>query len=138
MSPQTHSRPRGTTLIELTVVISMLVSLISALFVSARYYKEAADRAACVTLLSQYQKTIRGYENLNSLSPGDSLTEADLYGTGKPFEREPTCPLGNGKYKLLGEIPIAGVPFASCVDYDSANGTKDKSQAHTADNLASW
>ncbi len=138
MSPQTHSHPRGTTLIELTVVISMLVSLISALFMSARYYKEAADRAACVTLLSQYQKTIRGYENLNNLSAGDSMPAADFYGEGNPFETEPSCPLGNGKYKILGEIPIVGVPFASCVDYDSANGTKDKSQAHTAENAANW
>ncbi len=63
MSPHTHSRPRGVTIVELTVVISMIISLISALFVSAKYYKEASDRSTCITQISQYQRAVRAHQN---------------------------------------------------------------------------
>jgi len=138
MSPRTHLRPRGATLIELSVVIMMLLSLISALFISAKYYKEASDRAACVTLLSQYQKAIRAYQNLNSLSFLDTVPDTDFYGDGKPFDNVPTCPLGNGAYTLLGKIPPTGEPYATCYNYDTEGGKVDKSQEHRAENLSAW
>ena len=138
MPTPTHLRPRGATLVELSVVILMLLTLISVLFISAKYYKEASDRATCITMLSQYQKAIRAYQNLNSLSSGETVTETDFYGFGRPFEKEPSCPLGNGTYILLGEIPNVGEPFAICENYDSVAGIKDKSQEHRDEDLASW
>ncbi len=116
----------------------MLLSLISALFISAKYYKEASDRAACITMLSQYQKAIRAYQNLNSLSSGDTVFETDFYGDSKPFETKPTCPFGNGPYIISGEIPIVGMPFAICNNYDTENGSIDKAQKHRAEDLSGW
>ena len=138
MSPHIHSHPRGVTLIELTVVISMILSLISALFVSANYYKEAADKAACITLISQHQKAVRAHQNFKGLANGDSISASDFYGEGKAFEIEPSCPHGGGKYSILGEIPSAGVAFATCAEYDSSTGSVDKSQAHNPESLKNW
>lgn len=138
MSPHTHSRTRGATLIELTVVISMLLSLISALFVSAKYYKEAADKSACITQISQFQKAVRAYQNLNSLDPSDSISSSDFYGEGKPFSKEVFCPLGGGKYNILNAIPSSGVAFATCAEYDESTGSVDKSQAHSPASIAGW
>ncbi len=138
MSPQTYSRPRGATLIELTVVISMILSLISALFVSAKYYKEAADKSSCVTQISHLQKAVRAYQNLNGLATGDSISSSDFYGEGKPYRVAAFCPLGGGKYNILDEIPSTGVAFATCLEYDESNGSVDKSQAHTPVSTAGW
>ncbi|WP_129589584.1 type II secretion system protein [Rubritalea profundi] len=138
MTPHTHSRPRGATLIELAVVISMLLSLISALFISAKYYKEAADKSSCITQISQFQKAVRTYQNLNSLANGDSISSSDFYGEDKPYRVKVFCPLGGGDYNLLEEIPSSGVAFATCAEYNALNGSKDPSQAHTSANLSGW
>jgi len=138
MSPYTHLRPRGVTLVELTVVITMLFSLISALFVSAKYYKEASDKAACITQISQFQKAVRAYQNLNSLAIGDSISSSDFYGESMPYSKEVFCPLGGGEYNLLEEVPSPGVAFATCAEYDESTGSADKSQAHTPASIAGW
>ena len=37
--------PQGVTLIELSVVIAVILTLLSVLFVGAKYYKDEADKA---------------------------------------------------------------------------------------------
>ena len=138
MSPHIHSHPSGVTIVVLSVVSSMLLSLISVLFMSAKYYREVAGRSACIVELGQYQKAVRAYQNLNGLAAGDSISPSDFYGEANPYRVEHFCPLGGGKYKLLGEVPSTGVAFATCTDYDESTGTKDKTQAHTPKSLSGW
>lgn len=76
------------------------------------------------------QKGIRSYQNLENLSPGDPVLEADVVGIDKAIGVAPECPLG-GSYSFMSEIPAEGVPFATCINYDANSGIVDSNQAHT-------
>jgi prepilin-type N-terminal cleavage/methylation domain-containing protein len=67
---------RGTTLVELSVVIAIILLLVSVLFISIDGWKKGADRAACIVNLSTLQKAVRSYENTNmdTLTGGGALT----------------------------------------------------------------
>ncbi|MBC7979120.1 MAG: prepilin-type N-terminal cleavage/methylation domain-containing protein [Armatimonadetes bacterium] len=56
--------PRGMTLIELTIVILVLLSLVSILFIGARGWKNGTDRATCILNLRNVQVATRSYQNL--------------------------------------------------------------------------
>lgn len=56
-------RHRGLTLLELTVVITILLTLISILFIGARAWKRGGDRAGCVLTLRNVQIATRSYQN---------------------------------------------------------------------------
>jgi prepilin-type N-terminal cleavage/methylation domain-containing protein len=114
MYSPTH--PRGVTLIELTVVISVILTLLTTLFYGASYYRDSASQATCVSQITQIQKSIRSYQNLESLSYGDPILEADIIGEDKALGPSPQCPLGGG-YTFLDEIPAPGVAFATCTNY---------------------
>ena len=133
---QTH--PKGVTLIELTVVITMILTLSSSLFFSASYYRDSSDKAACIVQLESMQKAVRSYQNFNSLSAGNPITKSDLVGPGKAIASEVFCPHSGGVYVFKDEIPAAGVAFATCSDYDATTGTKDQSLAHNYQNISSW
>ena len=68
-SPRTVSA-RGLTLIELTVVILVLLSLVSILFVGARGWINGSNRATCVLKIRGIQMATRSYQNLYSFNPG--------------------------------------------------------------------
>jgi type II secretory pathway pseudopilin PulG len=76
----THNMKRksGMTLLELTVVILVLLSLISILFVGARAWKKGSDRSANIMNIRNTQQAMRGHENMNSLNVGDDFLKADL------------------------------------------------------------
>ena len=65
---------KGLTLIELTVVIVVLLSLIGVLFVGAGAWKRGADKSACIVNQRNYQQAVRSYANLNNLDEGDTAT----------------------------------------------------------------
>ena len=52
-------RTKGMTLLELTVVILVLLSLISVLFIGARAWKKGSDRAACILNIRNFQQAVR-------------------------------------------------------------------------------
>ena len=60
-----QTRQRGTTLIELSVVIAVLLLLVGVLFIGITAWKNGANTAACVVNLSSIQKAARGYANMN-------------------------------------------------------------------------
>ena len=74
----TTNRKSGMTLLELTVVILVLLSLISILFVGARAWKKGSDRSANIMNIRNTQQAMRGHENLRGLAPGGTFTEATL------------------------------------------------------------
>src|SRR5271166_575352 len=99
----TKARQRGTTLIELSVVIAVLLLLVGVLFIGITAWKNGANTAACVINLSSIQKAVRGYENMNGLSTGSTLAVATLTSAGF-WSVQPICPAG-GTYAFTGSVP---------------------------------
>ena len=80
---QTMKRKSGMTLLELTVVILVLLSLISILFIGARAWKKGSDRAANILNIRNVQQAMRAHANVRGLLENAALPNADLIGTGK-------------------------------------------------------
>ncbi|BCU75840.1 prepilin-type N-terminal cleavage/methylation domain-containing protein [Luteolibacter sp. LG18] len=113
-------RQAGMTLLELTVVILVLLSLISILFIGARAWKKGSDRAGCILNVRNCQQAIRSYSNLNQINPGSTIpggaSRVDvLVGPGKFMENMPKCP-GGGTYggQELTTIPNQGTLLMAC------------------------
>ncbi|MEI6604156.1 MAG: prepilin-type N-terminal cleavage/methylation domain-containing protein [Verrucomicrobiota bacterium] len=112
-------RKSGMTLLELTVVILVLLSLISILFIGARAWKKGADRAGCILNIRNYQLAVRSLANMKQLNPGDVTTaaspaiasiDAEVIGTGKFMEKTPKCPGGTSvAYTFLSDTTIPAV-----------------------------
>jgi prepilin-type N-terminal cleavage/methylation domain-containing protein len=122
-------RQRGTTLIELSVVIAVLLLLVGVLFVGITAWKSGANTAACVVNLASIQKAARGYANMNSLFAGSpeavgTLTTAGFWATA------PTCPAG-GTYAYKAANVAQGIAYATCSFSSSGHHP-------TAANLANW
>ena len=104
----------GMTLLELTVVILVLLSLISILFIGARAWKRGSDRAGCIMNIRNVQQAVRSYANLNGLNVGDTIASTDIIGTGLFVEKTPTCPAG-GTYSGFGaQVPDVGDLYMTC------------------------
>jgi type II secretory pathway pseudopilin PulG len=99
----------GTTLIELSVVIAVLLILVGVLFTGMSAWKSGANTATCIVNLASIQKAVRGYQNLNGLSTGSTLTVATMTSAGF-WSR---APIG-GTYGALGTIPTQGVAYMTC------------------------
>ena len=123
------ARQRGTTLIELSVVIAVLLLLVGVLFIGITAWKNGANTAACIINLSSIQKAARGYANMNGLSPGSAEVSATLTTAGF-WATAPGCP-GGGTYTFGTTTPAQGTAYATCSF--SASG-----HAPTAANLANW
>src|SRR5260370_4539061 len=124
-------RKRGTTLIELSVVIAVILLLVGVLFIGIQAWRDGANKSACLVNLSSIQKAVRGYQNVNLLNPGDGCTTAQLITAGY-FGAMPTCPVGATAYTPLCTVPAHGVPYAVCASASAA--------AHnpTAAQTANW
>ncbi|MEP2777548.1 MAG: hypothetical protein ABJQ29_07345 [Luteolibacter sp.] len=90
---------RGMTLLELTVVILVLLSLISILFVGAQGWKRGSDRSLCLMNIRNVQNGIRSFSNMYGYSPGQNVAglQMRIIGLGKFVEKTPTCP-ASGNY----------------------------------------
>ena len=106
------SRQSGTTLVELSVVIAVLLLLVGVLFIGMTAWKNGANAAACVVNLSSIQKAVRGYQNMNGLSVGSTLAMSTMTSSGF-WTTTPVCPAG-GTYAALGTVPTQGVAYMSC------------------------
>lgn len=122
LSSKLQSR-QGMTLIEITVVIALILGLISILLIGFNAYKVGADRAKCVLNISNMQKAVRSYANLNELSAGDTDPSGDLpgqiMGDGSKFiPNTPKCPTAGAAYGFTSTsvIPPVGTAFAKCQD----------------------
>jgi type II secretory pathway pseudopilin PulG len=122
MKLNTHSMKRkaGMTLLELTVVILVLLSLISILFIGARAWKKGSDRAGCIMQIRNVQQAVRSYANMNgvNVSATTAATVSGLQGlvigSGKFVEKTPTCPSA-GTYTYGGDtVPAVGTLYMTC------------------------
>jgi prepilin-type N-terminal cleavage/methylation domain-containing protein len=127
---QTMKRKSGMTLLELTVVILVLLSLISILFIGARAWKRGSDRAGCILNQRNYQQAVRSYANMNNLNPTDSLASGNIgltagtsviVGPGLFMETEPKCP-GSGTYSVAADTTIPDISTVALV-CSKAGGT---------------
>ena len=124
------ARQRGTTLIELSVVIAVILLLVGVLFIGVQAWKDGANKAACLVNISSVQKAVRGYENLNGGVEGTTtLAWTNLVGASGYFTTQPTCP-ASGVYTLAGTIPNVGTAALTC----SLSATK----GHVPTTTANW
>ncbi len=109
-------RKGGMTLLELTVVILVLLSLISILFIGARAWKKGSDRAGCIMQIRNVQQAVRSYANMNGVNPAATVTglQGLVVGTGKFVEKTPACPAA-GTYTYGGDtVPAVGTLYMTC------------------------
>ncbi|MCU0748017.1 MAG: hypothetical protein MUF13_00525 [Akkermansiaceae bacterium] len=129
------SNPRGMSLLELTVVILVLLSLVAVLFIGSRAWKRSGDRAGCVLSQRNIQMATRSYQNLYGYNYGgrpyaENGTQdiaRHLYEKGY-IERRlfdlatgvTTCPSG-GTYSCTTPdiFPLSGQLFIQCSLSDS-------------------
>ena len=130
---QTMKRKSGMTLLELTVVILVLLSLISILFIGARAWKKGSDRAGCILNIRNFQQAVRSYGNMNALNPGDTAPAFTtvIIGTDKFMQNAPTCPGGGAYTGTAGTtIPLVGTVALTC--------SLAASDAHAPTNTGDW
>ncbi len=121
MKLNNHSkRKAGMTLLELTVVILVLLSLISVLFFGAQAYIRGSERTTCVMNIRKVQLAVRGYANLNNISNGTTVAVGDFTGAGNFLESQPDCPGDAAAYTYGTTVPDIGVLFAACGNADAA------------------
>jgi prepilin-type N-terminal cleavage/methylation domain-containing protein len=114
------ARQRGTTLIELSVVIAVILLLVGVLFIGVQAWRDGANKAACLVNQSTIQKAMRGYANMNNLNVGDPLTLDDLKTANANgaamLDTLPLCPVGGKAYTLHADatVPASGAPFVDC------------------------
>ena len=103
----------GMTLLELTVVILVLLSLISILFIGARAWKKGSDRAGCILNIRNVQQAVRGHANMREMAIGDALVAAtSIYGTSG-YLKTPACP-ALGAYTTAAVVPAVGTLYLTC------------------------
>lgn len=129
MKLKNNNKDAGLTLIEITLVIAVLLGLISVLFVGVSAYKEGSNRAKCIMNISNVQKAVRVYQNLNEKSVGDTLPLDSLVGSGKLLETIPACP-SNGTYTTTDSVPSPGNVYLTC----SLSTSRD----HVPNSITGW
>jgi prepilin-type N-terminal cleavage/methylation domain-containing protein len=124
-------RKSGMTLLELTVVILVLLSLISILFIGARAWKKGSDRSASILTIRNVQQAVRSFANMNGLPEGGAVATTDIFGTGKFMQNDPTAgshPGGAGlTYTIAAPtvIPTVGTLYLGV----SGSATSDSTPA---------
>ena len=145
LPPRVVSR-RGITLIELTVVIVILISLVGVLAIGSRAWKRASDRSACVMNLRNFQVATRSYQNLRGYYYGGQpgleygtrdiarhLLEMGYITHGAHDQAKGTRPCaGGGTYNAAAPtvFPMPGELYIKC----SLSASED----HEPDNFADW
>lgn len=124
-----NKRAKGMTLLELTVVILVLLSLISILFVGARAWKKGSDRAGCIMNIRNVQQAVRGHQNMTNKSAGDAITATAIIGSDGYIETSPSCP-GSGTYTLATTYPATGTAAYTC--------SKATDLQHAPDSTTGW
>jgi type II secretory pathway pseudopilin PulG len=104
---------RGTTLVELSVVIAVILLLVGVLFIGVTAWQNGANRAACLVNQASIQKAARGYANMNQVQAGGAMAHALLITAGF-FTSLPQCPVGPTAYTYADVNTAEGVEYATC------------------------
>lgn len=107
------------TLLELTVVIVVVLSLVAILFVGASGWKKGADRSACILNIRNAQSAVRAYQNIRAVSEGSALNMfTEIIGPDNFLANNPECP-GGGTYEHITHMPFPGELALKCDLADS-------------------
>ncbi len=127
----THNMKRksGMTLLELTVVILVLLSLISILFIGARAWKKGSDRAANILNIRNVQQAVRAHANVRGLLEGATLASTEIVAPGK-YLNSVTSPNTDITYAYGSVVPAIGTLYlvatylnGSTTDYAPTTGS---------------
>jgi type II secretory pathway pseudopilin PulG len=139
-------RLRGITLIELTVIIVVILTLVGVMAIGSRAWKRASDRSACVMNARNFQMATRSYQNMRGYYFGGQ--PALEYGTqniahhllakgyitqGLHDQAKGMRPCaGGGTYSndAPDVFPMPGQLYMKC--------SLSVSQEHEPDNFADW
>jgi type II secretory pathway pseudopilin PulG len=133
-------RASGMTLLELTVVILVLLSLISILFVGARAWKKGSDRAANIMVVRNIQQAVRSYQNMNNIAEGaalDMTAAGPIIGPGDFIENTPTHPVAGLSYNYSATVPAIGTLVATSTGTPT-NGGAVADYSPTAGTYNDW
>lgn len=104
------------TLLETTLVVTVLLGLVGALLVGVTSYREGVNRALCIHQVANVQKAMRSYCHTHELESGQPISDLKqrLIGESKYFAKAPYCPSG-GIYSFHADnVPHIGELFMSC------------------------
>lgn len=134
--PQGGPACRGMTLIELTVVILVLLSLVTVLFIGAQAWKRGSDRAICIIHIQNVQKGVRSYANMYGFEPGATAPnlQSQVIGLGRFIESTPVCP-GGGNYTFGQTYGAETVPPVGALYMECSLATSDQ---HLPESNADW
>lgn len=128
-------RKSGMTLLELTVVILVLLSLISILFIGARAWKKGSDRAANILNIRNVQQAVRAHANVRGLAEGATLASTDIIGTGKYLNAVTSPVAASITYSYGSAVPAVGTLYLIAT-YVDADATAD--YGPTAGSTSEW
>lgn len=126
----TMKRKSGMTLLELTVVILVLLSLISILFVGARAWKKGSDRSANIMNIRNVQQAARGHANMNNLKELDNLPSTDIVSAdgSTGYLKTPTPPATLDAYTYAGQVTPQGTLYTANNALVAEYGFKDAAE----------
>jgi prepilin-type N-terminal cleavage/methylation domain-containing protein len=111
------ARQRGTTLIELSVVIAVILVLATVLFIGVTAWRTQANQAAALVAMTSIQKAVRGEQNFNNLAVGAALPHANLVTDGY-FGALPLDPTnGNAAFGYTDTIPATGTAYTTSTTF---------------------
>jgi type II secretory pathway pseudopilin PulG len=146
----------GMTLIEITVVILVLLTLISVLFIGANIYKRGADRAACILNIRNIHQAVRANQNLKGINTGAALAiDDEIYSVAQVTEvqdaggtvttaavvaverylTKPGCPTDSGLYTPEATYPTVGTTAVVCANNGIGGSTITD---HIPGNTSGW
>jgi len=70
---------KGFTLIEITLVLGLTLGLAAALIFGLSAFQKGSDRAKCLMNISNVQKAVRSWANLNEIAPGTTLKSSTMF-----------------------------------------------------------
>jgi type II secretory pathway pseudopilin PulG len=117
-----RARQSGTTLVELSVVIAVILLLVGVLFVGVTAWRNSANRAACIVNLSSLQKAVRGYQNSHADDATIKGVTIDQLVTDKYFAVAPVCPTGGAYTDDASTTGGTVFPAADKPAFDCPNG----------------
>lgn len=130
-------RKAGMTLLELTVVILVLLSLISILFIGARAWKKGSDRAANILNVRNVQQAVRAHANVRGLTEGAGLASTEIIGTDK-YLKAPTAPNSEISYtSYASAVPAVGSLYLTPT-YTATTGAADYFYGTDTTKTADW
>ena len=118
------------TLLEMTVVVLVILTLVMLLAIGSTAWKNGSDRSACIMNIRNVQQAVRSWQNMNAKNVGDTyVTTTAIIGAGLFVETTPVCP-GAGSYTIGTAVPDVGTLVMTC--------SLATTEGHVPSSIAGW